>query len=137
VLAGASDAWKVVDEIRGRVAGVLLSHDVTHTDPRLGMVRRNIYADMQSAGIPVAFHSNAEEGAADLPLMATYAVSRGMSVEGAVRALTSDAAEMLSIDRRVGRLAQGLDADVLLLDGPPLDPSTSVLRVWVNGREIR
>jgi imidazolonepropionase-like amidohydrolase len=84
----------------------------------------------------VAFQSQAEEGAIDLPLRAAYAVASGMSPEGALRALTSDAAAMMLIGDQVGRLEAGLDADVLLLDGPPLDPATSVLRTWVNGQEV-
>ena len=70
-------------------------------------------------------------------MMAAYAVSRGMSPQGALRALTSDAARMLSISERVGTLEAGRDADVLLLDGPPLAPGTSVLRTWVNGVEVQ
>ena len=89
------------------------------------------------AGIRVAFHSDAEEGAAELPLIAAFAVSQGMSPEGALRSLTADAADMLAISDRVGRIAEGLDADVLLLDGDPLDPGTSVVRTWVNGEEVR
>jgi hypothetical protein len=30
-----------------------------------------------------------------------------------------------------------MDADVLLLDGDPLDLGTQVQRVWVGGREVR
>ncbi len=85
----------------------------------------------------MAFASYAEVGALELPGMAIYAVSQGMSPTGALRALTSDAAAMLSIDDRVGRLAPALDGDVLLLDGPPLAGATSVQRVWVSGREVR
>jgi imidazolonepropionase-like amidohydrolase len=59
-----------------------------------------------------------------------------MSMSGALRALTADAAAMLSIGDRVGRIATGCDADVLLLDGSPLDPATQVVRTWVNGVEI-
>jgi len=137
ILYGAGDAWKVADRIAGRVAGVLLTQRVIWTDPKTGAEKHNRYADLQNAGIPVAFHSAAEEGAADLPLMAAYAVSQGMSLEGALRALTSDAAQMFAIGAHVGRIAPGMDADVLLLDGQPVDPSTSVRRVWVNGREVR
>ena len=137
ILYGAGDAWKVADKLAGRVAGVLLTQRVIWTDPKTGAEKHNRFADLQNAGIPVAFHSAAEEGAADLPLMAAYAVSQGMSPDGALRALTSDAAQMFAIDGHVGRIATGLDADVLLLDGQPVDPSTSVRRVWVNGREVR
>ncbi len=137
VLSGADEAWKVSDHLVGRVRGVLLDHRVIYSNSKMGLERRNRYAELANAGIRVAFHSKAEEGAAELPLMAAYAVSQGMSPTGALRALTSDAAEMMSIDGRVGSLRAGLDADVLLLDGDPLDLSTSVQRVWVGGHEVR
>lgn len=137
ILLGANEAWKVTDRLRGRIAGVLLDHRVIYTDATMGTRRRNRYAELANAGIPIAFHSSAEEGAAELPLVAAYAVSQGMSPEGALRALTSDAARMLAIDHRVGRIAPGLDADLLLLDGDPLELSTRVLRVWVGGEEVR
>ncbi|MFT7668057.1 MAG: imidazolonepropionase-like amidohydrolase [Planctomycetota bacterium] len=137
VLSGADEAWKVADELVGRVKGLLLDHRVIYSDSRMGLKSRNRYAEIANAGIRVAFHSNAEEGAAELPLMAAFAVSRGMSPTGAIRALTGDAAAMMSIDGRVGSLRSGMDADVLLLDGDPLDLGTSILRVWVAGREVR
>ena len=105
-------------------------------EAKTGTLVRNRYAELQSAGIPVAFHSAAEEGAAQLPLVAAFAVSEGMSPSGALRALTADAAEMLAIGDRVGRLAVGMDADVLVLDGSPLETGTSVLRVFVGGEEV-
>lgn len=137
VLAGADEAWKVADQIVGRVRGVLLDHRVIYSDSRMGLKSRNRYAELANAGLRVAFHSKAEEGAAELPLIAAYAVSQGMSPTGALRALTADAAEMMSIDDRVGMLRAGMDADVLLLDGSPLDVGTAVQRVWVSGREVR
>lgn len=137
ILYGANDAWKVADQIVGRVRGVLLDHRVIYSDSRMGTRKRNRYAELANAGIPVAFHSSAEEGAAELPLIAAYAVSQGMSPAGAIHALTQGAAEMMAIDDRVGCLKPGRDADVLLLDGDPLDFGTSVLRVWVDGREVR
>ncbi len=136
VLLGASDAWKVKDKLVGRVRGILLSHQVVDSDPKRGTETRNRYADLTNAGIDVAFHSAVEEGAAQLPEIAAYAVSQGMSASGAVRALTSGAARMMSIQDRVGTLRSGLDADVLLLDGNPMDPGTRVQRVWVNGKEV-
>ena len=92
---------------------------------------------MADAGVPFAFMSRAEEGAVELPLVAGYAVSHGLSPQTAMRALTSDAAKLLGIEKRVGRLAAGLDADVLLLDGDPLELSSSVTRSWVAGKEMR
>ena len=107
------------------------------TEPDKGLASlRNRYVELTAAGIRVAFHSGSEEGAAELPLLASYAVANGLGPGAALRALTSDAAAMMGIADRVGRLEAGLDADVLLLDGPPLEPSTSTLRTWVNGKEV-
>ena len=136
ILYGASEAHLVVDQIAGKVSGILLGPTVIVGEPKRGTDYRTPYADLQNAGIPVAFLSEAEEGAIDLPLRAAFAVANGMSPEGALRALTADAAAMMAIGGRVGRLADGLDADVLLLDGAPLDPGTRILRTWVNGQEV-
>jgi imidazolonepropionase-like amidohydrolase len=136
ILYGAGEAHLVLREIADKVAGVLLAPSVVIADPKRGTDYRTPYAELQNAGIRVAFQSEAEEGAIDLPLRAAFAIANGMSPEGALRALTADAADMLAIDERVGRLESGLDADVLLLDGPPLEPGTSVLRAWVNGEEV-
>jgi imidazolonepropionase-like amidohydrolase len=138
VLVGADDAWRIADKLRGKVAGVLLSHQVLATEEGKGLDSvRNRYVELASAGVGIGFHSAAEEGAAELPVIAAYAVSRGLSPDAALRALTADMARMMGIGSRVGRLATGLDGDVLLLDGPPLEPSTRVLRAFVNGEEVR
>jgi len=137
VLFGAARANRVAKQIAGRVRGVLLARKVKVYDRKKGLHPRNPYAELSGAGIPVAFHSGAEEGAVELPLFASYAVANGMSPASALRALTGDAATMLSIDDRVGLLRAGMDGDVLLLDGAPLAPATEVLRVWVSAKEIR
>ena len=137
ILFGANDAWKVSEKIVGRVAGVLLDHRVIYSDSHMGTAQRNRYAELAGAGLAVAFHSSAEEGAADLALIAAYAVSQGMSPEGALHALTLGAARMFHIDDRVGSLRAGLDADVLLLKSARIDSLVGVERVWVNGREVR
>jgi hypothetical protein len=138
ILLGAEDAWRVADELAGRVAGVLLDQRVVEGEPRGGLESlRNRYALLEAAGVPLAFQSNAEEGAAELSLHAAYAVSLGMSPDGALRALCAGAARMFTIDDHVGLIAEGRDGDVLLLDGPPLEPGTRVLRAWVAGQEVR
>ncbi|TAJ07939.1 MAG: hypothetical protein EPO68_15940 [Planctomycetota bacterium] len=136
VLYGADEAWKLKDKLAGRVSGVLIDLPFRRNEPEGSISFVNRYAELQSAGIPVAFHSAAEEGAADLLTRAMYTVSQGMSASGALRALTSDAARMLGLSDRVGMLKPGLDADVLLLDASPLSEPARVLRAWVNGSEV-
>jgi len=136
VLQGAAEAHAVADRIAGRVSGVLLTHQIEAGGATVD-VSINRYARLQAAGIPVAFYSAAEEGAVDLPLMAAFAVETGMSPTAALRALTSDAAAMMAIDDRVGRIARGLSADIVALSAAPFDPTSEVLRVWLAGREVR
>jgi imidazolonepropionase-like amidohydrolase len=157
VLLGADEIFAVLGQVKSRISGVILAPESTaptqffSISPSGELIIETIgggggrsiaelaslYSRLQRAGVPVAFFSGAEEGAADLLTIATYAVLEGMSPAGALRALTSDTAAMFAIGDRVGRIAPGLDADLLLLDGEPLSPATSVLRAWVAGEEVR
>ncbi len=136
VLYDASDLHFVADQVADRIAGVLLDYRVMIHDREEGLSFINRYARIANAGIPIAFHSLSEEGAAELPTHAAYAVANGLSASGALRGLTSDVAKMFGMDDRVGLLEVGKDADVILFDGPPLDPGSSVVHTWVNGEEI-
>ena len=69
-----------------------------------------------------------------LPLCAAYAVRAGLSREGALRAITLDAARVAGLDRRLGSLEPGKDADCVITDGDLLDPRTRVLTTIVDGQ---
>jgi imidazolonepropionase-like amidohydrolase len=69
-----------------------------------------------------------------LPLCAAYAVGAGMSREGALRALTLDAARVIGVEERLGSLEAGKDADCVITDGDLLDPRTHVLTTIVDGQ---
>ena len=135
VLFDASGCLGILPQLQGRVAGILLTGKPTASAGGTKVLNR--FAAVSDAGIPVAFQSDAEEGAVELPLVAAYAVAHGMSPQRALTALTAGAADLLGISDRVGRLEAGKDADVLLLDGDPLDLSSRVIGTWVAGEEIR
>lgn len=67
---------------------------------------------------------------------AAVAAGYGMREEDILRAVTLNAAEILGVSDRVGSLAPGKDADVVVLDGPPLSIRTWVERVYVNGELV-
>ena len=60
----------------------------------------------------------------------------GMSDEDILKAVTINAAEILGVSERIGSLAPGKDADVIVLDGPPLSIKTWVERVYINGELV-
>ena len=53
-------------------------------------------------------------------------VAVGMDPAGALRAMTSEAARACGLEHRKGRIAPGFDADVLVLDGDPLQDVSAI-----------
>lgn len=85
----------------------------------------------------LAFHQDHPDGPQYyLRETAALFVRNGMTERNALRALTINGARILGIHDRVGSLEVGKDADVLILDGPPLDWESRVERVFVEGREV-
>jgi imidazolonepropionase-like amidohydrolase len=71
-----------------------------------------------------------------LPLAVQYAVHHGLGSDDALTGLTSSPAKFLSIDKWVGTLGVGKDADLVVLSGPPFELSTRVLAVMIDGQWV-
>jgi len=72
-----------------------------------------------------------------LSLCAAVAVKEGMDETEALRAITINAAEITGIDDRVGSLAVGKDADIIVMDGHPLELKSKVLYTIINGQVVK
>ena len=59
-----------------------------------------------------------------------------MSETDVLRAVTLVPAEILGVSTRLGSLTTGKDADVIVLDGPPLSIKSWVERVYVGGELV-
>jgi len=53
-----------------------------------------------------------------------------------LRRITADAADLLGIGSRVGRLTRGRAADIVLWSGDPRDAASRVDRVYIGGRIV-
>lgn len=71
-----------------------------------------------------------------LLLDAAMAAGYGLTEAQVLRAITLSAAEILGVEDRIGSLEPGKDADVVILDGPPLSVTSWVERVFVDGVEV-
>ena len=111
VLVSGSGAGAVAAQLKGKVTGVLVSSLTTARS-------------LSQAGVPVAFGSGAEEGAADLPGYVASGIRSGLSPAVVVRSLTGDAADILGVSDRVGRIAPGMDGDILFLGASPLSAAS-------------
>ncbi len=67
---------------------------------------------------------------------ASFAVKEGLDRDVALRALTVNPASFLGLSSRVGALAPGLDGDVVVWSGDPLDITSRAEHVFVTGTEV-
>ena len=67
---------------------------------------------------------------------ATLAVKEGLDPVTALRAVTINPARIIGVDSRIGSLAVGKDADVVIWSGDPLDVMSRAERAFIDGREI-
>jgi imidazolonepropionase-like amidohydrolase len=65
------------------------------------------------------------------------AVKSGMDKFEALKAITINPAEHLGVADRLGSLEAGKDADFVITDGCPFELETNILRVFINGKEVR
>ena len=94
-------------------------------------------AILEKAGVDVAFHT--DDGITDSRLFlrsAAFAVRAGMTKPKALEGLTLAGARMLDLDKRVGSLAPGKDADFAILSSDPLSVYTHVEQTWVEGQKV-
>jgi imidazolonepropionase-like amidohydrolase len=92
---------------------------------------------MAKAGVKLAITT--DHPVVPIPFLvhqATFAVKEGLDRDTALRALTINPAEILRLADRVGSLTPGLDGDVVLWSGDPLDVMSRALRVFIEGREV-
>ena len=102
-----------------------------------GQRRRSLEAlgTLSEAGVPVAFALDAPaHSPTALRLSAAMAIGAGADRSAVWRALTSDAAKIAGVDGRVGTLERGKDADFVLWSGDPLNLTSRVEAVYVDGK---
>jgi imidazolonepropionase-like amidohydrolase len=90
-------------------------------------------AALSRAGVRLALHAPEDGDLSDLLFIAAAAARAGMSEKDALQAVTRVPAEILGVADRVGTIAPGRDADLVVLSGEPLASNTVVRRVLVNG----
>ncbi|MHB0886085.1 MAG: amidohydrolase [Bacillota bacterium] len=137
-LEHASETHKIVSEVKKRnipcvVGPTMVSRGKVET-------REKTFATpgiLERAGIKVAITTDASVVPIEhLRMAACLAYREGMSEAGALSAITLAAAEIARVADRVGSLDVGKDADLLIMDGHPLQFRTSVLKTFIDGVEV-
>lgn len=141
VIVGGAEAWRAAEPLAAAKIPVVLDPqaNLPGSFDQLG-VRQDNAALLARAGVTVAIgqaggaiHSNYNAGMA-LREGAGIAVANGLPYADALRAVTVNP---LSIwGRGGGMLTAGSDADLVVWDGDPLEPSTNAMAVIVEGRQV-
>ena len=147
VLTGAAEAWVIPEELAEAGTEVVYTPRRRRA-PRFGEEQTSgtwieMSRVLEKTGVPFALTALSNAMSLDgiagrdlssLPLEAAFAVRGGASEKTALAALTITPAKMLGLEKRIGSIEVGKDADILLLDGSPLDYRTYVETAIVNGR---
>ena len=129
-----------------RVAGLLKQHDVPvilssilSLPPREDEFHAYPYQApgvLAKAGVPFAFSSGGFQFSRDVPFQAGRAVGWGLSRDDAIKALTLDAARILGVDSQVGSVEAGKIANLVVINGDPLEIRSQIQHVIIAGRDI-
>ena len=139
VLTGARDAGYIADQMAEKNIPVMVG-SVIGGPARQWEFYGEAYslpAKLHRAG--VNFCIAGDMGAASayrLPHHAAAAVAFGLPEEEAIKAITLYAAQILGLDDMMGSLEPGKDASIIITNGNPLEFSTQVEMMFLQGRQI-
>jgi imidazolonepropionase-like amidohydrolase len=138
VLQHVSEAWKVADEIaRAKATSSIIMIEAPGGKLETMDVSMTNGAALEKAGALAGFHTDDYiTDSRHFLRSAGLAVRNGMSREKALYGLTMANAIMLELDKRIGSLEPGKDADFIVLSGDPLSVYTKVLQTYVDGKKV-
>jgi len=139
VLDGAAEAYLVLDAVKAAGVPVIIHPAMLRTWGEAENLSRETAATLKAAGIRLAMQSGFESYVPKTRVVlfeAAIAVKHGLGFEDALAALTIDAARILGVDRRLGSLEPGKDADVALYDGDPFEYTSHCTGVIINGQVV-
>ena len=139
ILDGAAEAYLLLDEIRAAGVPVLLHPTMKRAVRETENLSFETAAKLHAAGIPFALQSGYESYVPKTRVVlfeAAIAAAHGLGFEAALASITSQPAQILGIDHRVGSLRIGLDADLALYDGDPFEYTTHCISTVVDGQLV-
>lgn len=139
VLDGAADAQLVINEIKASGFPVIIHPTMARPGGDQANLSLETAAKLKAAGIPVALQSGYEGYVPKTRVVlfeAAMAAANGLSRSDALALITIDAARILGIDKRVGSIEVGKDADIAMYDGDPFEYTTRATGTIINGRVV-
>lgn len=139
VLDGVADAQMVINEIKASGFPVIVHPTMAGAYGDEKNLSLETASKLKAAGIPVALQSGYEGYVPKTRVVlfeAAMAAANGLSQKEALGLITIDAAKILGIDKRVGSLEVGKDADIAMYDGDPFEYVTHCTGTIINGQIV-
>jgi imidazolonepropionase-like amidohydrolase len=138
IIEHGTEAHLVIDYLKEKNIPVAFGPMLT---PRIKMelIKRNYGSALRlvEGGIKVALITDHPYNSIDqLRSVAILATSEGLNPLEALKCITINPAEMIGCDRRIGKLREGYDADIAILDKFALDIMAKVKLTIINGEIV-
>jgi imidazolonepropionase-like amidohydrolase len=136
VLDGAAEAYRLTNEIKVAKAEVILHATMARNEGDMLNMNRESAAILTAAGIPVSIESGYEGYVPKTRIVlleAAVALANGLSFNDALASITINPAKVLGIDKKLGSLEIGKDADIVLFNGDPFEYTSQVTAVMIDG----
>ncbi|MGA7730527.1 MAG: amidohydrolase, partial [Chloroflexia bacterium] len=138
VLDHATEAHLLADELVERNIPAVVGPNLS-TKYKVELRGRTLATTgiLVKAGVKVALTTDHwVVGIQYLPLALIMAVKEGLPRDTALRVLTRNPAEIMGVSDRIGSLAPGKDADIVVWSGDPLDIYQRPMSVYINGEKV-
>lgn len=136
IITGGTEAWKLADELKQRnvpiIVGPVIRNPLSNTDPSDAP-----YANpgrLFDAGVKFCIRSDNAANSRNAPLESAMAVAYGLPKDEGLKAVTLSAAEILGIENEVGSLTPKKSANLVILDGDPLEHTSNIKGVFIAGK---
>ena len=129
----------MLEEVKEAGVPVILHAPMKRTSGESENASWETGAKLAEAGILFAYESGYESYVPKTRVVlfeAAIAAAHGLGPERALRAITLDAARILGVEKRVGSIETGKDADLVLFDGDPFEYTTHVTGVLIDGEVV-
>ncbi|MGZ3950864.1 MAG: amidohydrolase family protein [Flavisolibacter sp.] len=137
VIEGGAEAYRLIDQIKAAHAELIVHATMARASgDMLNMTMENA-AILTKAGIPVSIESGFEGYVPKTRIVlfeAAAAIRYGLSYEDALKAITINPAKLLGLDKQIGSIEKGKDADLVLFNGDPFEYTTKPCMVIIDGK---
>ena len=144
VLVGVTEGWRVASQIAASGVPVIASavNDLPAAFEQIAATQSNV-GRMKAAGVTVAIGMiddddtrqamHAAQYAGNLVALTRVPGAIGLNWDDAFAAITSKPAQVIGMGAEIGSLQPGRRGDVVIWDGDPLEVTSGVEAVWIDG----